>query len=110
MGAKKVQYKDFVKVEFKDALTKIYERPVVHMYSVNLACSKAVQVGFDYEYDILDDEHISKTINLGEFGRVVLVIDIMNNSATVSKKSIPVLRNFLENYEVDSDVPSYNIH
>lgn len=107
-----IHYRDLLKVEFKDMLARLLEeRDHYHMYSIGRLCTQGTMVGFDYGYYPIVDEPdvVGKYLDLKEYGRIDFSIDCVTGYGTVMdiKESETIIKNFLEQFSVDSDITSY---
>lgn len=105
-------YRDMLKVEFRDMIAKFTEdRNSYHMYSVDRAATMGTLVGFTYGYFIVENkpEIIGKYIDVKSYGKLEFHIDSTTQYATIVTPCYESLINdFLENYPTYSGVKTHS--
>ena len=102
------EYRDILKVEFKDMLDKFTdEREMYHVYAIGRACTQSTLVGFDYHYYTIEGEpnKIGKYIDLGDYGRLDFVIDTeLDYGKLVTPDSDHIINRFILEYPITSSL------
>lgn len=95
------KYKNIDSLEFEGLLIKFAnELMSFHIYSVDRLCMKGSVLGYEYDYQIIDASTIRKSLYLGEeYGTLYFVINIENDSASISIET----RERIEKYLEDND-------
>lgn len=105
IDSNKIEYKDFIKVEFRDMLAKFLEdRRLFHVYTIDRCCITAIIAGFSYRYIQSSDPLFIKELDLGEYGKIRFSLEDDGEYAKIITKNYKeIIKNVLISFPVVSN-------